>query len=314
MKKLIVASFALLFGFSCTAKTSNKVEVSQQNTSFESIDQNLPVDDTIQESKLIVASFNIQNFGKTKMRERPLVIDTLISIFLKYDVIAVQEISHKNGDTPKRFLDSLNKYYKDSFDMLISERSGLQTDDISSQEQYGFYFKKDKIQKLDEGVVYPDEENDFFQREPYMAHFKSADGDFDFVLITVHTAPAKSGNPDITLNEVGALDEVIKWAKIHYSGEKDFIVVGDFNADCSYVDEDDLEGLDIKKNYTWLIPNTEKTNLAKGSDCTYDRIVITGECNENFNGSWGVDRCFTSKTVSDHWPVWAEFRVFWDND
>ena len=314
MKKLIVASFTLLIVVSCAGTTSTNDKVSQQNTVLEPGEQNLPIDDTIQEANLIVASFNIQNFGKTKMRERPLVVDTLVSIFLKYDVIAVQEISHKNGDTPQRFLDSLNKYSDDPFEMLISERSGTQANDISSQEQYGFYFKKDKIQKLDEGVIYPDEENDFFQREPYMAHFKSADGDFDFVLITVHTAPAKSENPDITLNEVSSLDEVIKWARLHYPGEKDFIVVGDFNADCSYVDEDDLEELDIKKNYTWLIPNTEKTNLARTVDCTYDRIVITSECNENFNGNWGVDRSFTSKKVSDHWPVWAEFKVLGDSD
>jgi hypothetical protein len=63
----------------------------------------------------------------------------------------------------------------------------------------------------------------------------------------VHTAPAKSGNPDITLNEVGALDAVIKWAQVHCPNEKDFIVVGDFNADCSYVDEDDLEERDIQR-------------------------------------------------------------------
>lgn len=265
------------------------------------------------DDKLNIASFNIQNFGKTKMRQLK-VVDTLVTIFLKYDIVAVQEISHKKGDTPKRFLDHLNKQYKGSFDMLISEMSGIQKNDIPSQEQYGFYFKKDKIEKLDQGILYPDEQNDFFQREPYMAHFKSKNGSFDFVLITIHTAPATGKNPLITMNEVSAIAEVIKWAKKHYPTEKDFIVVGDFNADCDYLDEADLEKLEIKKNCKWLIPNSEKTNLAKGAQCTYDRILITNACNENFSGKWGVDRCFTSRKVSDHWPVWAEFNILVDTD
>jgi hypothetical protein len=28
-----------------------------------------------------------------------------------------------------------------------------------------------------------------------------------------------------------------------------------------------------------------------------------------FTGEWGVDRAFTDKAVSDHWPVWAEFNA-----
>lgn len=314
MLKSIIAFISLVIGASSNFAYSQSDESLSQKVNFETNERNVYGADTIRVPNIVLATFNIQNFGITKMRERPQVVDTLVSIFLKYDVVAVQEISHKNGDTPKRFLDSLNKYYEGSFEMLISERSGLQTDDLSSQEQYGFYFKKDKIQKLDEGVLYPDEENDFFQREPYMAHFKSINGEFDFVLITVHTTPSKSENPLITLNEVSSLNEVVIWARNHYPNEKDFIVVGDFNADCGYVDEADLEKLEIKKNYNWLIPNSEKTNLAKGSDCTYDRIVITNECSENYNSNWGVDRCFTSKEVSDHWPVWAEFKILVDND
>lgn len=268
---------------------------------------------TDSDEKLRIASFNIQKFGKSKIR-KPKVVDTLVTLFLKYDIIAVQEILHKKGDTPKRFLDSLNRHYKASFDMLISESSGLQTNDIPSQEQYGFYFKKDKIEKLDQGVLYPDEQNDFFQREPYMAHFKSKKGSFDFVLITIHTAPDLKKNSQKTIDEVSALAEVIKWAKKHYPTEKDFIVVGDFNADCDYLNETELEKLEIKKNYNWLIPDSEKTNLAKGKACTYDRIVITNDCTANYTGKCGVDRCFKSKKVSDHWPVWAEFKISGDND
>ena len=261
------------------------------------------------DSTLLIGSFNIQNFGKTKMRNKPLVVDTLVAICLQYDVVAIQEISHKNGDTPDRFLDSLNAHSNSPYKMIISERSGLQTDDKSSQEQYGFYYNSKKIQQLDEGVLYADDEHDYFQREPYLARFQAVNESFDFVLITAHTAPAKSENPDITKKEVSALNEVVKWAKKHYPNEEDFIVLGDFNADCSYLKESEIERLEIYKDYSWLIPHSAKTTLAKTRDCTYDRIVITPECDDSFTGKWGVDRYFSSKKVSDHWPVWAEFWV-----
>jgi hypothetical protein len=49
--------------------------------------------------------------------------------------------------------------------------------------------------------------------------------------------------------------------------------------------------------------------VSPNTACAYDRIVTTTATKGGFTGKWGVDRAFTDKAVSDHWPVWAEFKT-----
>jgi len=87
------------------------------------------------------------------------------------------------------------------------------------------------------------------------------------------------------------------------------MIVGDYNADCSYFDEEDIPELEIgSTEFLWAIPNEADTNLAD-SNCTYDRMVLTGELKNNFNGKWGVDDNFSESKISDHWPVWIELEI-----
>ena len=86
-------------------------------------------------------------------------------------------------------------------------------------------------------------------------------------------------------------------------------MLGDFNAGCSYASPEELDNMEIRnENYTWVIPDYADTNLAS-SNCAYDRIVISKNTNEYFNGNWGVDNTFTNDSISDHWPVWFEISV-----
>ena len=62
-----------------------------------------------------------------------------------------------------------------------------------------------------------------------------------------------------------------------------------------------------KPRYFWIVPDDSDSNLAPTTACAYDRIVTTVGTKAEFTGDWGVDRAFTDKAVSDHWPVWAEF-------
>lgn len=248
-----------------------------------------------------IGTFNIQNLGVSKIGKAD-VVRELVSIIRKYDVIAVQEISDKTNRVAFRFLDSINKNQTVPYALLLSPRSGQQTDDISSQEQYAFYYNTYTIKDLGNAMLYNDSAYDYFEREPFLAHFKVVNGNFSFVLSTVHT------KPKVAIEEIKAMDAVIKWAKLKYENEDDFIALGDFNASCTYASPSQLDDLDIRKdNYRWIIADTVKTNLS-AKQCAYDRIVITNSATStDFTGNWGVDRCFYSKTISDHWPVWAKF-------
>ena len=248
-----------------------------------------------------IASFNIKVFGPKKARNTE-TLRILAAIVRSFDVVAVQEVKDSKGKVPVAFLNEINKVGK-GYGMLLSERSGKQDDDRTFREQYAYYFRISTVAAVDEGVLYDDSGSDRFQREPFLARFRSKTGAFTFVLVTVHTQPAAA------VSEIAALDEVVDWARKRYAGEDDFIVLGDFNAGCDYASEEELAALAIAgPKYDWLVPHSADTNLAP-SQCAYDRIVTSLGTKEDYTGNWGVDRVFTDEAISDHLPVWAEFHV-----
>jgi hypothetical protein len=157
--------------------------------------------------------------------------------------------------------------------------------------------------------TYPDN-SDIFHREPFIAKFKTKTGNYEFVLITIHT------DPDDATNEINSLDKVINDAKAHFPDEDDFIVLGDLNADCDYYNENDNSSAIRSDKYKWLIPNSADTNLSTSKDCTYDRIIVTANTEkEDFAGEEGIFRFddyyglneTMAKKISDHYPVYCKF-------
>ncbi|OIP81518.1 MAG: hypothetical protein AUK44_09935 [Porphyromonadaceae bacterium CG2_30_38_12] len=239
-----------------------------------------------------IATFNIQNFGKSKLAKTD-VVDTLATIVRQFDIVAVQEISDISNRTAPAFLKVVNAvgaHYK----LSCSERTGRQPDDVKSAEQYAFYYDSRTV-SLTKAALYPDVHDDF-QREPYIASFTRKADSLTFILCTIHTAPKQA------MKEIAALAKVAKWIPTHFKNAQRIIFCGDFNASCSYVSLEALHELAIHKSpYYWIVPDNADTNLAKNA-CAYDRFVVT----ENFRsyvGGWDVYRAYKSKRVSDHWPV-----------
>jgi len=151
-----------------------------------------------------------------------------------------------------------------------------------------------------------------------MAYFKIKNNSFDFVLINIHT------DPDEATREINSLTLAALKARELFN-DRDIIILGDLNADCrrgdAYFDEEDFSSPLRASDYIWLIPNEADTNIAE-SDCTYDRIIITRNAWEDFKGEWGVflfDGLYSlnsekARSVSDHYPVWAEFYTDRDTD
>jgi len=246
-----------------------------------------------------IATFNIQNFGPTKLG-RPAVMAELAEIVRRHQFVAVQEISDVSQKVPFGFLDLINADGA-GYEMLLSPRSGQEPDDKTYQEQYAFYYDASVIEALSRGQLYDDSVQDYFVREPYVAQFEVIDGGFTFVAITVHT------QPDNTVAEIGHLEDVVAWAQDQYPDEDDFIILGDLNAGCSYASPAELDLLGLRQNdYMWIVPDAADTNLAM-SQCAYDRIIVTSETSTNYSGEWGIDSSFTNTMVSDHWPVWGDF-------
>lgn len=253
-------------------------------------------------STIKIASFNIQIFGKSKSN-KPEVMDTLATIIRNYDIVSVQEIKDVSGETPVKFLSKINET-DSSYAMVLSPRSGVQPDNKNYQEQYAYYYNFNTITSLDSGRLYDDSTDDDFRREPFLAQFKAKEGDFSFVLSSIHTRPNEA------VEEIDALHDVVIWAKTQYQNEEDIITLGDFNASCNYASTAQLDELELRTDaYFWIVPDDADTNVSTSTDCAYDRIVITNSTLANYALQWGIDRSFSSKSVSDHYPVWAEFFV-----
>ena len=277
-----------------------------------------------------VATFNIQVFGDTKMGKAEVVTE-LVEIFHRYDMVAVQEIKDIDQEVPYLFLDALNEYSLNQSEnnssnppaengsgengtednvtvgvekwmMVLSNRTGIQDDDISSQEQYAFYYRSAVFTALDPGVLYNDSGNDSFQREPLIARFmllnlQGEDTGTELTFINIHTKPT------LAVEEMMALGEVVSWSQANGGGDN-VVVLGDFNGDCSYASYNELVQLPIStENFTWLIPDDADTTVGD-SRCAYDRIVTTGDLEGRLTGQWGVDEEISSSEVSDHRPVW----------
>jgi endonuclease/exonuclease/phosphatase family metal-dependent hydrolase len=259
---------------------------------------------TVTNGTIKLAAFNLQIFGTTKAG-KPEVMGVLSKIIRNYDVIAVQEIRDSSQTALPLLRDAVNSMGNPQYDYVVSERLGRTT----SKEQYAYIFNTQTIQPIGSPYVYPDT-NDLFQREPYVSEFKTKNGNFDFVLVTIHT------DPDTATQEINDLPKVVEDAKSRYKSEGDFIIVGDLNADCNYFNENAQSQL-RSVDYYWVINNTLDTTT-KSTDCTYDRIILTTPAKTDFTGEAGVFRYDTAYNltyentveVSDHYPVYASF---WSN-
>jgi endonuclease/exonuclease/phosphatase family metal-dependent hydrolase len=258
-----------------------------------------------------IAAFNIQTFGQSKAGN-PVVMDILSRIVRNFDVVAIEEIRDASQTAMPALRDRINTMGEPKYDFIIGERLGRTT----SKEQYAFLFNRETIEYIPgSAYTYPEPAgHDLFHREPLVAAFKARNGNFDFVLIVIHT------DPDEATEEINSLPIVITDAQARFQGEGDFIVLGDLNADCKYFDENSASPLRTG-NYIWLMDNTVDTTT-KATDCTYDRIIITEPAKTDYTGTSGAFRFDTlygltdtqTVKVSDHYPVYAEFWTNKDTD
>jgi deoxyribonuclease-1-like protein len=250
---------------------------------------------------LKIAAFNIQIFGLKKLADTK-ILDVLVKVALNFDIIFVEEIRDTSNKTADDYLQKINQAAGEKrYAYVESGRLGRS----SSKEQYAYFYNTKKVRLISD-QTYPDTK-DVFEREPFIATFVS--NDFDFTLVGLHSKPT-----DATA-ELAALDTVVNYELAKAPNEKDVILLGDFNADGSYFDENDSRNPLKNSRYHWIIDNTFDT-MTK-TDWTYDRMILLPgtfdhEYQKNtasifrFDRLFGLDTLFVQK-VSDHFPITANF-------
>ncbi|KAK3512498.1 hypothetical protein QTP70_015669 [Hemibagrus guttatus] len=217
-----------------------------------------------------IAAFNVQKFGTKKLSD-PAVLKTLIKIVSRYDIILILEVVDASDTVVKSFMKELNKRKKHLYRMGVSVRLGR----TSYKEQFLFLYRGDVVQVTG---TYQYEDNqpgdeDAFDREPYILRFSSPNTVVeDLVLVPVHTRPKDSEK------ELDELYDVVMAVKDKWK-TNNIMILGDFNADGSYVSKKEMKAIRIytDKNFHWLITDNVDTTTSTRNDHTYDRIVVYGQ-------------------------------------
>ena len=256
------------------------------------------------EGGLVVGAFNVQVFGTTKA-SREDVMNVLGQTIRSYDLIAIQEVRDRSGTALPALLTEVNRDGS-RYAYVESERLGRTV----SKEQYAYFYNTDTVRLLGEPQTYPEPEGtDPFHREPFIVWFQGIDDPVSAVCAVIHT------DPDEATEEIHALSDVVDWIYTAYPSEANVIVMGDFNADGRYFNEESYTPLRAS-GYHWLIENDVDTTTGD-TVYTYDRIVITESLKDEYTGTAGIfryDERFGAgppllTAVSDHYPVYAVFTT-----
>ncbi|XP_048780026.1 deoxyribonuclease-1-like isoform X2 [Ostrea edulis] len=272
------------------------------------------LDDLKDRPPIRIGAFNIQIFGETKFN-KPGVVQELIKILSRYDIVLVQEIRDSSETYIYRLVDEANNSTRtnEPFSLVVSERLGR----TSSKEQYAFLYREKFVNKVD--VYQYADPFDIFQRPPYAVKFHSDVLEMhEFGIIGLHTSPEDA------FKEINALDVVYAAVEKEFN-TPNILIAGDLNADCSYLSQSKMTTLSIRKDtsYTWLIKDAEDTTVS-GTDCAYDRFIVKGNSfldhiipNSVRTFYYDVEHQLPAdlaSDVSDHYPIEMEIRGKLENN
>ena len=257
--------------------------------------------------KILIATFNIQVFGESKL-QKPDAMAVIVEVIRKFDVIAIQEVRAKADDILPRLIAELNADGS-RYDFIIGPRLGRSV----SKEQYAFVYDANRIELDSASVGTIGDPSDLLHRAPFIARFRPRTTDpdraFTFWLVDAHT------DPDEVPEEVDALAQVFEVMQTARPDEDDVILLGDLNAS-----EKQLGDIGKIPGIRWVVGGGVMTNTRQNK--AYDNIIFCAPATQEFTGKWNVlnfEQEFNlsheeALRVSDHFPVWAEFDVWESTD
>jgi endonuclease/exonuclease/phosphatase family metal-dependent hydrolase len=268
------------------------------------------------DENVVIASWNIAQFSeKKKVRA----IQYIADICERFDIVAIQEVKSNLGGL-SRLQDMLPGHYQ----ILVSDPTG-------NNERLAFLYDKRTV--ISTGLVCEIAFHGLiasptvfqFQRTPYCASFKA--GRFDFTLVSVHIAEGSSQGAVGTALREQEIQELVKFIQREAKRaqgavfDPDFFLVGDFN-----IQKDGdrfFKALTTGDEPNFVMPrgmNSLGTNFDQTK--TFDKIAWVPSDEFDFTGNFGVipfgDVLYkeagqppdaAKKEISDHLPLWAEFRV-----
>ena len=253
---------------------------------------------------ILIASFNIQTFGKKKLEDQ-WVIERIVAVIRQFDIVAIQEVRAEDQTTIPRLVQLINSQGA-RYDYLLGPRLGRSV----SKEQYAYIYDTASVVSSPDAIYTIEDNADLLHREPLVARFVTRVPPnvrpFSFSLVNMHT------DPDEVKMELPVMHTVLKGIReFEYlsAREDDVILMGDLNASPKQ-----FGTLGQIPGIYWTVDN-EPTNTIRKS--TWDNIIFDRGLTNEYTGRSGVldlTDMFGIKTdealrISDHLPIWAEFST-----
>jgi endonuclease/exonuclease/phosphatase family metal-dependent hydrolase len=298
----------------------------------EDLDQKVPFKEL--DRNLLIATWNIRGFGNftrkwmTSEKDSPRrdlhSVYCIAEILSRFDVIAVQEVK---GNL--RALRDTLKLLGDNWSMMLTDTNSSAS---GNDERMAYLFDTRRVQLsgLAGEIVIPNEWvkdpekviNEQFVRSPYAVSFRS--GDKTFILVTVHIIYGKSSKDRI--KEIHGIAQWLNhWASDINAYDQNLIVLGDFNIDArgDLLDKTFLsEGLYVPEELQTLsrsIFNETKyyDQIAwfNSDDGKRPKLSLEFMNAGNYDfvptalNNRGLTKQKLSFMISDHYPLWANFRI-----
>lgn len=258
---------------------------------------------------ILIATWNIQHFSNNKSQRA---IQYIADICERFDIICLQEVK-----TDLRGLSRLQKLLPGNYKILLSDPTG-------NNERFAFIYDKRTVIstgfvcEIGFNVLAKTHKGYQLHRMPYCASFRA--GRFDFIIVSAHIYYGKTKKERQQRKEeikklVEFIDERAKKPKTKVF-DKDFFVLGDFNIEKA--GDQFFKALKSKKFKMPRNMDTLKTNFKMNA--TYDKIAWVNRHSFSFTKKVNVvpfgrvvfqDRKPKGgkKEISDHLPLWAEFRI-----
>lgn len=262
---------------------------------------------------ITICSFNIQFLGHFKDRD-----DAALADLIKdYDIVVVQEMVAPPVDgiypdtspfsTDVESAEFLSEMEILGFSYILSDEDTGPGEEnhknTSSTEWWIAFYKPDEVlpdSSLPHGFLADDRtDHPDYDRVPYAFAFRNPEETIDFVLISVHLHPNKSGE-ERRKHELAAIAD---WIIRADSIEKDFIILGDMNIQ----DQEELLAV-TPQRYISLNDECSRTNTLINDNADqgarpYDHVMY----NPDFT-SEEIDKDFDIKVID----LVEEMRDNWD--
>ena len=272
-----------------------------------------------------VGCFNIQNISENKIKKNKNVVNQIATIISNYDIMFILELSDNPSknckDTHSPVLElivaTLNKNENELYTYHANKKQGLTA---SYAERVGIIYKNNK-QIIDINFNELTEINNIdekykFARNPYIIPINIYKDQYIFMICHIQLNEVN--------NELSLLNDVFNDLYIKNENEnKKFVLMGDYNADGSYLSNNNELNNPLFTNKNLLcLTNNELTNLSKNK--CYDRVLCSTNClvklnpvdNDQGNNAYcDVDYLEylklnkeQIKKISDHYPVFIEIK------